>query len=159
MIGEVLSPSPSSSPSLDGVSGANKWQLFSAGFIRCKLVRFSRLLAFMEVAIHPLNKPRKLEKHFRNERVHTPGCKGRFVLVRSLPTIHTSYVLIFSRNALIWSYFKNIWKDHFWGHWGQKWFEVELCDSDLENGTTKYFESSLKSMHFSQRLILGMRCR
>ena len=68
MIGGELSPSPSSSPSLDGVSGANKWQLFSAGFTRCKLVRFSRLLAIMEVAIHPLNNPRKLEKHYSTFR-------------------------------------------------------------------------------------------
>ena len=84
MIGEeVLSPSPLSSPSLDGVSTANKWQLFSAGFIRCKLVRFSRLLAIMEVAIHPLNNPRKLEKHystFRNDEFS--AARGEFVGLR-----------------------------------------------------------------------------
>jgi hypothetical protein len=33
---------------------------------------------------------------------------------------------IFGTNALIWGYFWNISKIHFWGHWGQRTIDVEF---------------------------------
>ena len=30
------------------------------------------------------------------------------------------------RNALIWSYFQNVWCGRLWGHWGQRIFAVEF---------------------------------
>ena len=33
---------------------------------------------------------------------------------------------------LIWGYFQNVWKGRFWGHWGQRMFEVEFWGCDLE---------------------------
>ena len=71
----------------------------------------------------------------------TPHCWGHLVLVRLLHTSHT-----FGRNALIWGYFQNVWLRHFWGHWGQRTFDVEfwgwikndflkmLADSSLDWG-------------------------
>ena len=40
---------------------------------------------------------------------------------------------IFGKNALIWGHFENVWYSRFWGHWGQRTFEVEFLGYNLEN--------------------------
>ena len=55
---------------------------------------------------------------------YNPYCWGHLVLVRSPRTILTYQKL--ERNALIWSYFQNVWCGRLWGHWGQRIFAVEF---------------------------------
>ena len=44
------------------------------------------------------------------------------------------YIVIsnLGENAAIWCNFQNIWQSRFWGHWGQRTFNVEFWSYDLE---------------------------
>ena len=58
----------------------------------------------------------------------TPHMSGRNIYV----------ILILGKNAAIWYNFLNICQSHFWGHWGQRMFDVEVC-LNFEVTTSKFF--------------------
>ena len=52
---------------------------------------------------------------------------------------------IFGRFALIWGYFQKFWWSRFWGHWGQRTFNVEEI-------TKKQTSPAVRSVPLSQKL-------